>query len=555
MNNLNNLKTIFKRKMSFFDNFKNNDYQKYEYNYKKELSDIAHAEFEDWVNSDSSSLTPSVFQKKIKRILRQQLPASKLIQNLTGWRDNAIFLDQMLKEETQVNEFMKLLHKLLKAAGEDSDVTESLGKMLDWMNKQACNASHTKIFPTFFLFIWNPKDHFFIKPQALDLFLKKIGEKPLGYGKPLTTGEYQRVLAIMNDIKAALSEWQPRDMIDIQSFYWVVTKYDQTTSDLPLNLIYYGPPGTGKTYTLENELFEIFTDKNEKRYEFITFHQSYSYEEFVEGIKPVVKNDGSITYQVVDGIFKQMVHRALAEPNKKFALFIDEINRANISKVFGELITLVEDSKRMTWNAKNKHWERGIQVQLPYTHTHKHDAPHFGVPDNLYIIGTMNSADRSIALLDTALRRRFEFREIIPETEKLGKNMTSGIDLSELLQAMNSRIEYLLDRDHKIGHSYFMGIKSFDDLENVFLTRIIPLLQEYFYNDWEKIQMVFADLGNENDTDGRPKTKPNAIITYEIAKESTLLGTSTGIPPRRLYEVPEQIDPDSIIKIYADIQG
>ena len=156
---------------------------------------------------------------------------------------------------------------------------------------------------------------------------------------------------------------------------------------------------------------------------------------------------------------------------------IDEINRGNISRIFGELITLIEESKR------------GTIIILPYSQTM------FTVPPNLYILGTMNTADRSIAMLDIALRRRFRFIEMMPEPKLLGK--CEGVDLCELLTALNERIEYYYDREHAIGHAYFMNssgsIDSIDELREVFSTKIIPLLQEYFFDDYERIRLILND--------------------------------------------------------------
>jgi len=300
-----------------------------------------------------------------------------------------------------------------------------------------------------------------------------------------------------------------------------------------------------------------------RRYEFVTFHQSYSYEDFVEGIRPVVPEEvevGSISYEVQDGIFKHMVTRAKRDPSNTYALMIDEINRANISKVFGELITLVEGDKRLVWNATESTWEGGIQVKLPYTHAQNPAAPLFGIPNNLYIVGTMNTADRSIALLDTALRRRFEFKEIMPDAEIIREQGTSVItsddeelDLVRLLQAMNHRIEYLYDRDHQIGHAYFLGIESYRELEQVFLKKIIPLLQEYFYEDWEKIQIVFADLEPDSEGDGHG-VRENAIIKRrDIAVDGYLSSViDQDLITKRLYVIPESIEPGAIVKIYKD---
>ena len=281
-------------------------------------------------------------------------------------------------------------------------------------------------------------------------------------------------------------------------------------SDAPLNQILYGPPGTGKTYNVVKYAVELIEGRRisegepysaiKTRYEkyastgqikFTTFHQSLSYEEFVEGIRPVVVDrfgndtniahaDTTVIYRPYNGVFKALCEKASKSPHMNFVAIIDEINRGNISRVFGELITLIEETKR------------GTAVILPYSQTE------FFVPSNLYILGTMNTADRSIAMLDTALRRRFDFIEMMPMPALLGD--CGGVDLCELLTALNERIEYYYDREHAIGHAYFMNnngcIKSLDELREVFSTKIIPLLQEYFFDDYERIRLVLNDDNN-----------------------------------------------------------
>ena len=442
------------------------------------------------------------------------------------------------------------------------------------------------------------------------------------------------------------------------------------------NIILYGPPGTGKTYNTVRKAVEIIEpdkgwgdkdykavkeqyDKllNEGRINFVTFHQSYGYEEFVQGIKPVVDDEGNVTYEVEDGVFKEFCERAKApstEQVRKYELndtptlwkvslmktgdnevrkdclekghirmgydkygediseitewkyngktvlkafvekmnigdivlscysesqidaigvitggyewhdeyshfkrlrkvnwiykgkkdirelnggktfsnptvhklnnmsvdnvlnfvneekgvkvddksveakkgnyvfIIDEINRGNISKIFGELITLIEDNKRDGAS-------EAMKVTLPYKKDG--ESVSFSVPDNVYIIGTMNTADRSIAAIDTALRRRFTFIEMMPEPEKVlvkdNKHICVGdIDMVEMLKTMNERIAVLYDCEHTIGHAYFMPLKdnpSIDLLADIFRNKIIPLLQEYFYEDYGKIRLVLGD--------------------------------------------------------------
>ena len=164
-------------------------------------------------------------------------------------------------------------------------------------------------------------------------------------------------------------------------------------------------------------------------------------------------------------------------------LIIDEINRGNVSRIFGELITLIEASKRL--GAKES-----LTVTLPYS------KKPFGVPENLYLIGTMNTADKSLTGLDIALRRRFVFKEMPPKPELLDKVTISGLSVGQMLRSINQRIEVLLDRDHCIGHAYFLPLdkdRSLDRLAAIFKQQVLPLLQEYFFEDWERIGWVLND--------------------------------------------------------------
>jgi len=233
-----------------------------------------------------------------------------------------------------------------------------------------------------------------------------------------------------------------------------------------------------------------------QRFSVVTFHQSYGYEEFIEGIRARSDESGNISYPIEPGIFMRLCQRANADPAHRYAIFIDEINRGNISKIFGELISLIEVDKRAGMS-------NAMSLQLSYS------GNHFSVPANVDIIGAMNTADRSLALMDTALRRRFDFVEMMPDLSLLSGAKVKGIELESLLEKLNSRIEALYDREHTLGHAFFMPVKNaldagdeeaaFKQLKIAFQKKIIPLLQEYFFDDWNKIRLVLADNQKQDD--------------------------------------------------------
>lgn len=341
-----------------------------------------------------------------------------------------------------------------------------------------------------------------------------------------------------------------------------------------LNLILQGPPGTGKTYQTVNYALSVIEDRNlkelsieprkhlrdrfeayqiEGRIQFITFHQSYSYEDFVEGIKPST-TEGGISYQIEDGIFKRICQAALLafetyyhtviestptlspallasilQKAPKYVLVIDEINRGNIASIFGELITLLEADKRTFM-------PEAMQTILPYS------KQSFGIPPNLYLLGTMNTSGRNTTTIDAALRRRFAFKTFPPLPALLSYPIEAGVDLVKLLTVINQRINLLLGEDYQIGHAYFMNVYTLDDLCILFTNNIIPLLRSYFFNDWQKIAMVIGQHFFEQ--------TPSPDYTLLAPIDAPMVDFPSTQPSYQLKE-PSDWQEEDFIRIYA----
>jgi 5-methylcytosine-specific restriction protein B len=480
---------------------------------------------------------------------------------------------------------------------------------------------------------------------------------------------------------AEMRELQPlsmRDTVLIQPPTMNLTFDAPLPERGPLNRVLYGPPGTGKTYRsvaeaiaiIDGGTVEELADISEypvtkKRFdelrgsgqiEFITFHPSYAYQDFVEGIRPVTE-EGQLRYEVEPGVLKRIAKKAcdnwyesqkpIAAPLtdeerferayrlmiadivesengvieatlsrgaiadvtttaagggvtvqtkgsatayplskarvqelwasragvtrpadielpvatyfwavlqvllqadsraealaaidgssaaavpinqpalRNFVLVIDEINRGNISKIFGELITLIEDDKRL--GRPNE-----LTARLPYSGP----AEPFGLPPNLYLVGTMNTADRSIALMDTALRRRFSFVELMPDAKKVPLEPVGGVHLGKLLLALNSRIAFLFDREHTLGHAFFCNLETFENVVAALMGKVIPLLQEYFHEDWSRIQLVLDGPRFEKDL--------QLVFVEEEVDAATLFGSKNdGLEAQKTYRVRPEAD-------------
>lgn len=284
--------------------------------------------------------------------------------------------------------------------------------------------------------------------------------------------------------------------------------------------------------------------------EMVTFHPNYSYQDFIEGITPEVHPEGGITYNVKDGIFKNICNRALQNPQYNYVLLIDEINRGNISSIFGELFTLLEDDKR-------KGAASELSINLPYSKDRQNNPQKLIVPKNLYLVATMNTVDKSIALIDVALRRRFDFKELLPDYEVLKEvQAEGGIKLDLLLKSMNDRITVLKNEHYQIGHSYFLpngfneGNKtlSLNELRSIFANKIIPLLQEYHYDDWKSICAVLNIPSKENGNG------VDWMLTKMIGHDKVFLQEFTELANHKntsTYRVNREFSTEAVKKIYS----
>lgn len=699
---LERLKAIFLSRCADFETFQRQDghYWSTERQYKDEIIVSARRVLSD------ASLSDEELGLAFLELMRRP-PA-----NFINWRAFGLIWSG---EESGKTEIARALGEMLRDDDDPAPIAARAAAAIHPILSAAAGRvtfAHERSLTTTALALARPDEALAVKTRYLQRLAKDLTGQSLFKNEVMSAAEYERVLAFADTIFATMRDewnWAPRDLWDVQGFFWVVGDESVPNGDgedegqamtgaqpsppkqRPSNMILYGPPGTGKTYATARKAVELCDGKlpdggraelmeryrelvARRRISFVTFHQSYAYEDFVEGLRPEVNGDddeakAGFSLRPQPGVFRQLAELArdnkgrsaanvatldrskqvfkmslgrsqqeegarlfreainggyvllgwggeidwsapeyasfeaikrrwqqdnpdatgndpnvsqlytlrgamregdyviISDGNKKFravgvvtgpyyfelgalreynhrrpvrwlwdstegqpreliyrrgfsqvsayqldsdeidwpaleqvvagsaqaasgdpeafVLVIDEINRANVSKVFGELITLLEPDKRLEQiNA--------LTVTLPYS------GESFGVPSNLHILGTMNTADRSIALLDTALRRRFDFVELMPEPELLADvSARTGVDLVNGLEGLNRRIEYLFDREHQVGHAFFMDCQTREDVDDVMRKKVIPLLSEYFYENWEKVRLALGESTNE----------------------------------------------------------
>ncbi|MDD2974796.1 MAG: AAA family ATPase [Aliarcobacter cryaerophilus] len=625
------MEEIFKRWLRDTKNLKDNTIRNYTNRLKNKIP-------EKLIEIDFKEENISLYDLSIEELKNINELFEKNIYELQEWNKTPTIGGEAWSALKYLIEFLQIQNKIYWLIPNNPNVYDAIGafkelKEIDWGNK---SNNKFKIGDIAYIYVSKPIQSIAIKTEVSKIDIPK--DEILGNDEKYFLNHNiddresfvrLKFLEFTNQDNLSLQNLQenglkqaPQSKITIKDdLLKYILKFEKIGNTMPkytqkqaLNQILYGSPGTGKTFNTINKAIEIIDSdfyqqnkydrvalkekfeeyKKAGQIEFITFHQSFSYEEFVEGIKAETSED-NISYEVKSGVFKKLSNKALQnfnqsngniknkkdfetvfkelildklkddekleirmkkssffikevdenkisfdksggesqhflliknlknmyeaeenkiiigglsqyynplleyllknseikntdkEPLKNYILIIDEINRGNISKIFGELITLIEPSKRIGADEE-------IRLKLPYSQEL------FGVPSNLYIIGTMNTADRSIALMDTALRRRFHFEEMMPNSSLLKKFEVDGIKIDNLLEVINKRVEYLYDRDHTIGHAYFMSLENLEtkedkkaELENIFRNKIIPLLQEYFYDDWEKVRLVLGD--------------------------------------------------------------